>query len=53
MTKWILAGALFTLAIIKLADMNQTNPEIGIPVTIALVGLWLTQLAKDLNAGRK
>lgn len=53
MTKWILGGSLLTLGIIKLADMNQETPSVGLPLTITLIALWLIQVAKDIRGARK
>jgi fucose permease len=53
MTKWILGGALLTLGIIKLADMVQEQPSVGIPVAIVLTILWIIQMEKDYRGARK
>ena len=53
MIKWILGGALLTLGIIKLADMVQEQPTVGIPLAIVLTILWMVQMSSDLKAGRK
>jgi hypothetical protein len=53
MIKWILGGALLTLGIIKLADMVQEQPTVGIPLAIVLTVLWMVQMSSDLKAGRK
>lgn len=53
MIKWILGGALLTLGIIKLADMVQEQPTVGVPLVIVLTILWMFQMQQDYKAGRK
>ena len=53
MTKWILGGALLTLGIIKLADMVQEQPSVGIPLAIVITILWIIQMEKDYRGARK
>ena len=53
MIKWMLGGALLTLGIIKLADMVQEQPAVGIPLTIFLTILWMVQMELYYRANRK
>ena len=53
MSKWILGGALLTLGIIKLADMVQEQPSVGIPLAIVITILWIIQMEKDYRGARK
>ena len=49
----ILIGALSILGVIYLAELNQTNLAVGIPITLVLVILWLGTLVTDYLGRRK
>ncbi len=49
----ILIGALSVLGVLYLAELNQTNPAVGIPTTGVLVILWLGTAVTDYLGRRK
>jgi hypothetical protein len=53
MYKWILGTTLGTLGIIKLAEMNETQPAIGGSITAVVVVTWFYGMAKDWNGSRR
>ena len=51
--KWILAGAFMTLGILKLIDLQDTNPNIGIPLTLILGTAWIIAIMQVVNEKRR
>ena len=53
MIKWILGASLIVLGINKLIDLQDSNPNIGIPLTIIIGGLWIFSVAQLINEKRR
>jgi hypothetical protein len=51
--KLMLSGALIVLGVMKLSEINQTNPAVGIPVTIVLTSAWMVELFRELKKARR
>ena len=53
MIKWILGASLIVLGINKLIDLQDSNPNIGIPLTIIIGSLWIFSVAQLINEKRR
>jgi hypothetical protein len=53
MLKYMIAGALSVLAIVKLCELVDTTPNIGIPITIVLTFAWMIEIFREFNKGRR
>lgn len=51
--KIILGTTLLLIAIIQIATWLQTTPALGYPLAIVLVGIWIYEIANDMNARRR
>ena len=51
--KLMLSGALIVLGVMKLSEINQTNPAVGIPVTIVLTSAWVIEIFRELKKARR
>lgn len=51
--KLILGGTLLIIAIIQIATWIQTIPALGYPTALVLVGIWIYEIANDMNARRR
>jgi hypothetical protein len=53
MLKYMLGGAFATLAIIKLAELVDKQPEIGIPLTAVITVVWVIEIFHESAKLRK
>ena len=51
--KLMLSGALIVLGVMKLSEINQTNPAVGVPVTIVLTSAWAIEIFRELKKARR
>lgn len=49
----ILGVTLLFIAIIQIATWTQTTPALGYPLAIVLIGVWVYEIANDMNARRR
>ena len=53
MLKYALGGALAVLATIKLCELIDTTPNIGIPLTMVITLAWTIEIFREFNKGRR
>ena len=51
--KTVLGISLLVIALIQLETWIETQPTVGIPLTITLAGVWIWEIAKEINARRR
>ena len=51
--KLILGGAFAVLAIIKLCELVDTNPKVGIPLVAVMTFAWMIELFRELRKAKK
>ena len=51
--KIVLGATLILIGIIQIADWIHTIPALGYPLAIALVGIWLYEINKEIQARRR
>jgi hypothetical protein len=51
--KFILGATLLFIALWQLKTWIQTQPILGIPLAIILAGIWIWEVAKEINARRR
>ena len=53
MLKYMLGGAFATLAIIKLCELVDQQPRIGIPLVAVMTFAWMIELFRELGKAKK
>jgi hypothetical protein len=51
--KIVLGATLILIGIIQIADWIHTIPALGYPLAIALVGVWIYEINKEIQARRR
>ena len=51
--KLILGGAFAVLAIIKLCELVDTQPRIGIPLVVVMAFAWMIELFRELGKAKR
>jgi hypothetical protein len=51
--KLILGGAFAVLAIIKLCELVDTQPRIGIPLVAVMAFAWMVELFRELKKAKR
>jgi len=51
--KLILGGAFAVLAIIKLCELVDTQPRIGIPLVVVMAFAWMVELFRELGKAKR
>jgi hypothetical protein len=53
MLKYMLGGAFATLAIIKLCELVDHQPRIGIPLVAVMTFAWMIELFRELKKAKR
>lgn len=53
MLKYMLGGAFAVLAIVKLCELVDTTPHIGIPLVAVMTFAWMIELFRELAKAKK
>ena len=51
--KYMLGGAFAVLAIVKLCELVDKQPSIGIPLVFVMAFAWMIEIIKEFNKGRR
>jgi len=51
--KIVLGATLILIGIIQIADWINTIPALGYPLAIILVGVWIYEINKEIQARRR
>ena len=51
--KYMLGGAFATLAIIKLCELVDQQPRIGIPLVAVMTFAWMVELFRELRKAKR
>lgn len=51
--KIVLGATLLFIAIIQIATWLNEVPALGYPLAIVLIGIWVYEIANDMNARRR
>jgi hypothetical protein len=53
MLKYMLGGAFAVLAIIKLCELVDTNPKVGVPLVAVMTFAWCIEILREVRKLRK
>jgi hypothetical protein len=53
MLKYMLGGAFAVLAIIKLCELVDQQPRIGIPLVAVMAFAWMVELFRELKKAKR